>query len=1366
MSESIDIKTIQAQLDYLKETKSQLKQSLQNKGQVIDDTKPFRDYTENIDKLGSVKLYNSIDEMNNDLTSDNNTVGLIYERHLNEPTFESEMSGGISLPRAVKLDVRGYDLALSLFGYEGIKTNGYGYANDFTLVNDIDESLNITCGFTKNTRNGYLSDFYFYMTFKGTTYKYFMNVSEKETGEDAYLATREYPDDSVGIYQLKGSELGTYRFASSVDGGGNTLVPQVLKFFYYGKIHFHNIYSFDGIQKSWKQAPHQFTATAENVTTQNFFGKNGAEVGNLDAIKYVSNETLYNLRNIHNLYSDLYKSVDVSNVTCITHLGNYLGSMYIDYLVFNNLEDCSKAFYSSSKYGVEMGNWNMSKVYNASQMFYSLPNWIALNISSWNVSNLKDASYMFYSLPKISSFPITKWNTHNVVNARGMFANNPGLGYVDWMNLNWTNLQDASQMFAYCNNMTVANLCNNSYGWHKTANNVITTAGMFKGCTKLNQVLICGTQGGWRCNNLTNTSQMFGWCSNLNTYFNSYSSYANKLSMAVENVVDASSMFDGCSKMYNLELSNIWASLENSAGMFNGCTNLRDLSAAFRNQVLITDASKMFNNCVNLQNCRVFNNLNFPNLINGANMFANTRALNMLTQLYTEPSSMYAPNLETASYMFYMCNNARYMSWNMPNLKSAEYMYCGSSGITGIGMTNANLCSLGNFINIWNSTIRSISINSGNFDKLYGFYMLNVNNLTNIHVVNNVHSPNLTTIRLVNLPNLTNLTLTGFNLAKMNNVMNFVNNCPNVQIINLAGANFHNVKALSSMILGCGNLKTLNLSGANFHNVTTMTQSFASLANMSTLYLNNADFSNVTTMNNTFAVTGLVTSPLDGMALPNITTMISVFRDCKQLTALNLADTELPKLTSLALITSGCSNLTEANFSNCNAPNLTSMQGIFKGCSNLINIHISNDFTTNVTTLASAFEYCTNLNFECINNLDTTNVTSLAWTFTGVTGKDHFIVPQWNTEKVTSIHGTFYGSHDVNEFDLSGWNTSSVTDMAELFGGASNINKINLSGIDTSNVTNLGYLFQYSRDITDVDIENCDFSNVSYVSYMFNNVRNIDLMGKFFSGKTYEKVTSLGSLCQYSYGININLAGAYMPNLTGRPTFKNVSSIKQINLDDINFPNLTSYSGIGTNLRFQNTIFTMRNFSPNTTSAPFPLFNNSIGYIDLMDWSGWNLPNYAGPLVGNNITTFATYGSYPNVNITSLNLSNFNGPQVTYVNWGTVMHVPKTINYANANFANATYISFNGGRGLQNLDLTGMYAPNVTNINNMFSYCNNLTDASIQNIIDYFLTLDKIPTANKILTNTNVLSPFYNTNISSSRYSTRVAELQSAGWTV
>lgn len=1366
MSSNIDIETIQAQLNYLKETKSQLKQSLQNKGQVIDDSKPFRDYTVNIDKLGSVKIFNSVDEMNTDLSSDDKTIGLVYERHLNKPAFDSIMSGGISLPKVIKLNKRGYDLAVELFTITEVKTNGYLSTNTFKLVNSLSSTYDIDCGFYKFTGNGALRDFYFYLTFNGVTYKYYMDVSPSNTGESAYLATRDIPADEDGVYSLKGSDVGTYTFSSTVDAGGNTLIDEILEFFYFGKIHFHNIYSYDSLQQGWKQAPHQFTATAENVTTQKFFGKNGAEVGNLDAVKYVFNDTLPNLKNIHNLYSDLYKSVDASNVTCITGLGNYLGSKYIDYLVFNNLEDCSRAFNGSSAYGVEVGNWNMSKVYNASYMFYQLPNWVALNISDWNVSNLKDANHMFFSLPKIYDFPISRWNTHNLVNASYMFANNPGLGDVNWMNLNLTNLQDASSMFAYCTKLYKANLCNNSYGWHRTANNVTTLANMFRGCTNLHQVLLCGTGGGLRCNNLTNTSGMFCGCYQLNTYFNSYSSYANSFSLAVENVTDASSMFENCSNMYNLSMGNIWNSLTNSSHMFNNCTKLRDLGAAFRNPNILVDASYMFNNCINLVNSRVFSSLNFPNLVNGAYMYAGTNSINRMTDLYNEPSYMVTPNLVNGSYMFYMCNNAKYFSWIMPNLTYAERMFWGSNGITGISMPNANLCNLSNFIGVENSAIRTIYISGGNFNKMSSFVISVSNNMTNIHVVNNVHTPVLRTVQIRNLPNLTNLTLTGFNYANMSNVMNFVNNCPNVQIINLAGANFHNVKALSSMILSCANLQTINLSGVNLHNVTTMTQSFASLTNLKSLYLNNADLSNVTTMGNTFASTGLVDSPLTGMALPNITSLVGVFRDCKQLTAINLADTDMPKLTSIDSITSGCTSLTDANFINCNAPNITNMVGIFKGCSNLVDVHMDANFTTNVTTLSSAFEYCTKLNFESINNWDTSNVTTLAWTFTGVRDKDHFTPPAWNTEKVTSMSGTFYGSREINEFDMTGWNTSNVTSMREIFGGMVNINKINIRNLDTSNVLDIGNLFQYSQNIYDIDMDEDAFKNITNASFMFNNTRNVDLMGKFFSGKTYNNITSLGSLCRYSYGINLNLANANMPNLTGKPTFQNVSGIREINFDDMHFPILQQYSNMGANLSFQNCVFTMRNFYPQTTNTPFPIFYNSRGYMDVMDWSGWNLPNYPSGLYANCISTFAEYGSYPNINIQTMNLSNFNGPQVTYVNWGTVMHVPKTINYANANFANATYITFNGGRGLQNLCLTGLYAPKIQNINNMFSYCNNLTSESLDNIINFFLTLNNVPVANKVLSNLSNISPFYNTNISSAKYSTRVEELRNAGWTV
>ena len=71
---------------------------------------------------------------------------------------------------------------------------------------------------------------------------------------------------------------------------------------------------------------------------------------------------------------------------------------------------------------------------------------------------------------------------------------------------------------------------------------------------------------------------------------------------------------------------------------------------------------------------------------------------------------------------------------------------------------------------------------------------------------------------------------------------------------------------------------------------------------------------------------------------------------------------------------------------------------------------------------------------------------------------------------------------------------------------------------------------------------------------------------------------------------------------------------------------------------------------------------------------------------------------------------------------------------------------------------------NVVNMYSMFRYCNNLSDASIQNIINMCLNSNVSNSTLKNLSNANTYSPLYYTNITSSRYSNRLTELSSAGW--
>ena len=72
----------------------------------------------------------------------------------------------------------------------------------------------------------------------------------------------------------------------------------------------------------------------------------------------------------------------------------------------------------------------------------------------------------------------------------------------------------------------------------------------------------------------------------------------------------------------------------------------------------------------------------------------------------------------------------------------------------------------------------------------------------------------------------------------------------------------------------------------------------------------------------------------------------------------------------------------------------------------------------------------------------------------------------------------------------------------------------------------------------------------------------------------------------------------------------------------------------------------------------------------------------------------------------------------------------------------------------------------TVNISQMFMNCNNLSDASIQNIINMFLH-DFAPPQGimRNLSNTYMSSPFYKTNISNTRYQNRWEELTYYGWT-
>lgn len=81
------------------------------------------------------------------------------------------------------------------------------------------------------------------------------------------------------------------------------------------------------------------------------------------------------------------------------------------------------------------------------------------------------------------------------------------------------------------------------------------------------------------------------------------------------------------------------------------------------------------------------------------------------------------------------------------------------------------------------------------------------------------------------------------------------------------------------------------------------------------------------------------------------------------------------------------------------------------------------------------------------------------------------------------------------------------------------------------------------------------------------------------------------------------------------------------------------------------------------------------------------------------------------------------------------------------------------------IDVPQFNTSNVISMQSMFFSCSNLSNDSIQNIVNMCLNSNINISTYKNLNNTNSYSPLYQTKFDSSYYSNRLAELDVAGWT-
>ena len=240
-------------------------------------------------------------------------------------------------------------------------------------------------------------------------------------------------------------------------------------------------------------------------------------------------------------------------------------------------------------------------------------------------------------------------------------------------------------------------------------------------------------------------------------------------------------------------------------------------------------------------------------------------------------------------------------------------------------------------------------------------------NIENIIGLNKLNTCNVTTMHDMfrNCSNLKSVDLSTFNTEKVTTMYAMFAYCTRIENINMSSFNTKEVTNMSAMFYNCGQLKQLDVNNFNTENVTTMASMFANCSNLEKLDISNWKTANVEDMSWMFAGEDYGNPPntmnikqiigIESLDVSNVKTMDRMFRNCHELTSLDLHKWNVSNVEIMRQMFNSCKSLRELNIENWNMGNVTNTQYMFNNCYKL-NSTITFSFdSTKITTYGGTF---------------------------------------------------------------------------------------------------------------------------------------------------------------------------------------------------------------------------------------------------------------------------------------------------------------------------------------------------------------------------------------------------------------------------
>ena len=329
-----------------------------------------------------------------------------------------------------------------------------------------------------------------------------------------------------------------------------------------------------------------------------------------------------------------------------------------------------------------------------------------------------------------------------------------------------------------------------------------------------------------------------------------------------ENVTNMQEMFNACSKLTSLNLSNFnTAEVTNMSYMFHNCKVLTSLNLSNFNTEKVTDMQGMFWECWDLTSLDL-SNFNTENVT----------AMNYMFNGCSDLTSLDLSNFNTAKvtkmdYMFYNCNKLTSLdltSFNTAEVTKMDNMFRSCTDLTSLNLNNFNTAKVTDMNSMFYGcdALKSLDITS--------FNTAEVTNMSNMFWLCN---------------KLTSLDLSNFNTAKVTDMAYMFKSCSALKSLDITSFNTAKVTNMTEMFYGCKALTSLDLSNFNTAKVENMGWMFKSCYALTSLDLTSFNTANVKDMTQMFYESNALTTiyASDNFVTSKDTKSINMFEHCNEL---------------------------------------------------------------------------------------------------------------------------------------------------------------------------------------------------------------------------------------------------------------------------------------------------------------------------------------------------------------------------------------------------------------------------------------------------------------------------------------------------